>query len=148
MIMELYESYEKQFGELPLDNKGNFFENFFAFEGRVRRRDFCLVLLAYFLCETMLSMLTYDTYMGSYNPLKGILSFILYFILIMIGCKRCHDFGVSGWYQLIPFFVIILCFADGIHGINEYGSNPKEDYDPQLIEYMEKLKANEEKLLQ
>ena len=135
--MELYEAYEKQYGELPIDNKGNFWENFLSNEGRVRRRDFCLTLLAYFLFEMILTMVTYDTYMGNYNPLKGILSIIIYFILILIGCKRCHDVGTS----VIPFYIFILCFSDGEHGINDYGSNPKEDYDIQLKEYMEKLKT-------
>ena len=67
----------------------------------------------------------------------------MYIIFIIIGCKRCHDVGVSGWYQLIPFYVFVLCFEGGDHGINKYGSNPKEDYDNQLLEYMEKLQAKE-----
>ena len=55
-----------------------------------------------------------------------ILSFIpLLWFLIAQGAKRCHDRGNSGWYQLIPFYVFWLLFADGESGKNEYGLNPK-----------------------
>ena len=50
--------------------------------------------------------------------------FALYF-LIAQAAKRCHDRGNSGFYQLIPFYVLWLLFADSDPGNNEYGPNPK-----------------------
>jgi len=60
--------------------------------------------------------------------------FILYLISLVPmvwfmcaqNCKRSHDSGNSGWYQLIPFYVIYLLFAKGEEGANEYGDNPKQ----------------------
>ena len=41
------------------------------------------------------------------------------------GAKRCHDRGASGWFQIIPFYVFWMLFADSNYGMNEYGANPK-----------------------
>jgi len=35
--------------------------------------------------------------------------------------------GNSGWWQLIPFYAIIMIFQDGQPGTNQYGENPKGD---------------------
>jgi uncharacterized membrane protein YhaH (DUF805 family) len=41
------------------------------------------------------------------------------------GAKRCHDIGNSGWYQIIPFYVFWMLFANGQKETNQYGINPK-----------------------
>jgi len=40
------------------------------------------------------------------------------------GAQRCHDLGKSGFYQLIPFYVLFMLFQAGDVGDNEYGPNP------------------------
>ena len=34
--------------------------------------------------------------------------------------------GNSGWYQIIPFYVLWMLFAEGDKEANEYGNPPKE----------------------
>ena len=41
------------------------------------------------------------------------------------GAKRCHDVGISGWFQLIPLMPLYLIFGNGVEGSNKYGENPK-----------------------
>jgi len=41
------------------------------------------------------------------------------------GMRRCHDLGLSGWWQVMPFFnPICLMFMEGEKGTNKYGPNP------------------------
>jgi POT family proton-dependent oligopeptide transporter len=41
------------------------------------------------------------------------------------GAKRSHDLGNSGWFQLIPFYWVVLLTAKGKPLGNEYGENPR-----------------------
>ena len=53
------------------------------------------------------------------------LLFAVVWIRMAQGAKRCHDIDISGWYQLIPFYTIVLIFQKGSIGANEYGVSPK-----------------------
>ena len=58
---------------------------------------------------------------------------VLFFVLFVFQCiKRCHDWGHSGWFILIPFMIIFLIFAEGDDDVNSFGTNPKVDYDLQV----------------
>lgn len=54
---------------------------------------------------------------------------------IAVGVRRLHDVGKSGWWYLIAFipligglYLLYLFIQDGTPGSNEYGVNPKENY--------------------
>jgi uncharacterized membrane protein YhaH (DUF805 family) len=70
------------------------------------------------------------------NPLIAV-AIILVFITVVVlswfsmaqGWKRSHDVGLSGWWQLIPFYFIYLLVAKGDGGSNRYGLDPKVESD-------------------
>ena len=49
---------------------------------------------------------------------------LLLWFFIAQGAKRCHDIGKSGWWILLPFYFVWLCFAKGDEHENEYGEVP------------------------
>jgi len=106
------------------------FKNAFSSGGRIRRKEFCLSFLICSIVVTLLQYFLFDT-LGHYssNQDSSLLILVLFVpcfvFLITQSAKRCHDLGKSGWYQLIPFYVFWLMFADSQWGVNEYGLNPK-----------------------
>lgn len=56
------------------------------------------------------------------SPLFGIWYLFYCYIAIMVGTKRCHDLGHSGWFQIIPFYGLFMLFAAGDDDENEYGA--------------------------
>ena len=104
------------------------FKSLFSFEGRIRRKEYCISFALYITVITLLQYLIEpDSSYGSQG--NSILFLLVYlfclFLMIAQSSKRCHDIGRSAWYQLIPFYVFWLLFADSQKGINIYGANPK-----------------------
>lgn len=102
----------------------------FSFQGRIRRLEFNLSLLIYFVIYSiMISIIAYIATMTSYNPAIALMMGIVYIVcgwfMLAQGCKRCHDLGHSGWWQLIPFYCFWLMFDNSQPGDNEYGPYPK-----------------------
>lgn len=104
----------------------NMFSQPFSSNGRIRRLEYCLTYIAYFVYNLLIEII-----MEPDEPSLGACVFVILsiipcqWILYAQGAKRCHDLGHSGWYQLIPFYVIWMFFVDGEPGANQYGSNPK-----------------------
>lgn len=48
-----------------------------------------------------------------------------WWFLLAQGAKRCHDLGHSGWFQIIPFYVLAMLFCEGQKDENDYGLSPK-----------------------
>lgn len=99
------------------------FKSPFSFSGRARRSEFVLSIIIYYIFIFLVSILG-EIFEGS-----EIISLILYIPALWFtfaqGSKRCHDRGNSGWFQLIPFYIFWMLFADSEHGENRYGENPK-----------------------
>ena len=109
-----------------IDNRG-MFKKPFSFSGRIRRLEYGISFIVYFIWYLFV-----DVAGKSSNLSQGVAIIILISIIPILwflwaqNCKRCHDRGNSGWYQLIPFYFFVLLFGDGEPGENEYGTNPKE----------------------
>jgi uncharacterized membrane protein YhaH (DUF805 family) len=116
------------------------FKNPFSFNGRVRRLEYGLSYLFFYIYWMIIVVLLvqYDLANQPANYKYGdklvnasgsLIIFISYipalWFLLAQGTKRCHDRGNSGWWQLIPFYGFWMMFADGEIGDNEYGENPK-----------------------
>ena len=105
--------------------KPSMFRNPFSFNGRIRRLEYGLSFIIYYIWIIFSSFIAIsidaDNFEGIYYLciIPG-----LYFWLAQ-GSKRCHDRGNSGWYQLIPLYGLWMLFGDGNIGENKYGSNPK-----------------------
>ena len=96
----------------------------FSFEGRIRRKEYGLSYLIYFVIAFSISLLLQET--GEIVPIFLMFAFIpLLWFMWAQGAKRCHDVGNSGWWQLIPFYALWMLFQDGQPGPNQYGENPK-----------------------
>ena len=95
------------------------FRNPFSFKGRIRRTEFGLSFIIFYILNNVLALLSVEV------PVFGVLVIPSIWFFWAQSAKRCHDRGNSGWYQLIPFYSFWLLFGDGDIGDNEYGSNPK-----------------------
>lgn len=104
------------------------FKKPFSFEGRIRRMEYGLSLLVYL---AIYFGVAFGTGVMSGRPSGGgsivliIVMIPLVWFMIAQAAKRCHDRGNSGWWQLIPFYGLILLFGGSEFGENEYGPNPK-----------------------
>ena len=106
------------------------FQSIFSFDGRIRRKEYCLSFLIYFCIASLLwALMVILATHSSRSQDGGLLIFCIYipcvFFMWAQGAKRCHDLGRSGWFQFIPFYIFWMLFAEGQYGLNEYGSNPK-----------------------
>jgi len=107
------------------------FNNPFSFEGRIRRSEFGISFILFVLARVIVTLIAATIIASQSNASGGMLLSLLMTIPIAWflwaqGAKRCHDLGNSGWFQLIPFYMIWMIFQDGVPGPNQYGENPKD----------------------
>ena len=95
------------------------FASSFSFDGRIRRTEYALSFLIYLALVYVLGELFKS------SSIKGFTFIPVLWFLWAQGAKRCHDRGNSGWWQIIPFYVFWMLFAEGDKEENEYGSSPK-----------------------
>lgn len=114
------------------DDRRRMFKKPFHFSGRIRRLEYGISYIIFWVCyfsAIITSLYDEDEKSSSLqftDIVIGILIITMLWFLFAQGCKRCHDRGRSGWFQLIPFYVFLLLFGDGEPGGNKYGTNPKE----------------------
>ena len=95
------------------------FSAIFSFDGRIRRTEYALSFLIYLALVYVLGELLKS------SSIKGFTFIPILWFLWAQGAKRCHDRGNSGWWQIIPFYVFWMLFAEGDSEENEYGLPPK-----------------------
>jgi len=96
----------------------------FSFEGRISRKEFAYSYLIYIVWYQVLDVALNSDEVPTGMALFLILSFLpmMWFITAQ-SCKRCHDVGHSGWWQLIPYYFLFLLFQKGDPTSNEYGDS-------------------------
>ncbi len=99
------------------------FEKPFSFKGRIRRQEYALSAGLYFVLYFLLAYLTNGVPYG--KEIFWVILLVLSYFMVAQGTKRCHDVGVSGLYQFIPFYFFYLLVEDGVPKKNKYGLNPK-----------------------
>lgn len=109
-----------------ISNKG-MFKCPFSFNGRIRRTEYCLSMIIYMIWYFVICSMMTTTEPSEVVSLFLIISYIpMIWFLWAQNAKRCHDRGNSGWFQLIPFYFLVLLFGGSDEGSNEYGDNPKK----------------------
>ncbi|MDR0927359.1 MAG: DUF805 domain-containing protein [Ignavibacteria bacterium] len=105
-------------------------KQYFSFKGRIGRLEyfFSIVVASFysFAIGFAIGITSIDTevYSVSMDILETVLSLPAYWLILAQGAKRCHDRGNNGWFQIIPFYGLIMLFAAGEDGANKYGENP------------------------
>jgi uncharacterized membrane protein YhaH (DUF805 family) len=108
----------------------------FSFTGRIRRLEYILSVMiavsAFWLMSVIFMLFTgYNFLSGGFLHITGsaaVLLIIILFITIFLlaqGAKRSHDIGLSGWWQLMPLYDIVLIFFAGTKGPNRDGPDPR-----------------------
>lgn len=101
----------------------------FSSNGRIRRTEYCLSIVIYFIIVGMCKFIAIRCeQIGISSYFTKYLIPIFYIgtsiFIIQAGRKRCHDLSNSGLYQFIPFYLFLMIFTEGNNGANRFGENP------------------------
>ena len=97
------------------------FSDAFSFDGRIRRSEYGISFIIYAFLAVMVNAIVKTGAL----PIIGLAYIPMVWFLWAQGSKRCHDLGNSGWFQIIPFYLLWMIFANGKNSVNKYGRNPK-----------------------
>lgn len=107
-------------------------ENYANFNGRARRAEYWNFVLVNLIISILLMVV--DSVIGI-QVLSGIYSLALLIPSIAAAVRRLHDLDKSGWFLLLVFiplvniWLIVLLASEGTRGPNQYGADPKNQFD-------------------
>lgn len=107
-------------------------ENYANFNGRARRAEYWNFVLVNIIISILLMVV--DSVIGI-QVLSGIYSLALLIPSIAAAVRRLHDLDKSGWFLLLAFiplvniWLIVLLASEGTRGPNQYGADPKNQFD-------------------
>ena len=107
------------------------FKSPYSFKGRIRRTEFGITLLIQIVYYIIITTVIFGHYSDQVVPvMSDLLIFLVALCPVLLltlaqGAKRCHDTGLSGWFQLIPGFYFYLLIKAGQPGKNQYGEDPQ-----------------------
>jgi uncharacterized membrane protein YhaH (DUF805 family) len=102
------------------------FKSPFSFHGRICKTEYGISLIMYALAAIMITLIAES---GEGPQIIFVFYVPLIWLFPALAAKRSHDVDCSGWYQLIPFYIVYLLFIDGIPGVNRYGDDPRHPGD-------------------
>lgn len=116
------------------------FENYANFSGRARRSEYWYFLLMNFIIAIIAMIIDNVTGIAfeniGYGPLYLVYALATLVPGLAVTVRRLHDVGKSGWFYfivLIPiigaFWLLYLLIKEGDQGTNQYGPDPKNDFD-------------------
>jgi uncharacterized membrane protein YhaH (DUF805 family) len=102
-------------------------------EGRARRREFWMFVLANLIIGFVLGIFAAIPVLGKlFSLVASIFSLAIMVPNFTVGVRRLHDRDKSGWFLLlilIPLvggiILLVFCAMEGTHGSNKYGADPK-----------------------
>lgn len=107
-------------------------ENYANFNGRARRAEYWWFVLANIIVSIVLQIVDGIIGLPIFGGLYGLAVLIP---TIAVGVRRLHDVDKSGWFlllafiPLVNFYLIYLLAIEGTRGQNQYGPDPKAQYE-------------------
>ncbi len=105
------------------------FQNYANFNGRARRKEYWMFILLNSIISIPLSYILPLAITPELGLIGTVYSFAVLIPSIAVAVRRMHDVGKSGWYCIIPIYNLILACTEGDKGANEYGPDPKNEFD-------------------
>lgn len=114
----------------------------FSPNGRISRKQFWLHYALIYIAISFAIMFILSpvaTIAASAGDTAGLVTTILLGVVILLfyivgtwwsicaSTKRLHDRNMSGWWQLVPFVILVVAFLPGNRGPNRFGMDPLGD---------------------
>lgn len=104
-------------------------QNYAKFEGRARRSEYWYFVLFNTVISLVLGVI--DEFLGI-GFLGSLYSLAILVPSLAVTARRMHDVNKSAWFMIIPIYNLILTIQAGDVGSNDYGPDPKMDYQDEI----------------